>query len=182
MHEIIGILLLVLTILHLWVNKSYFNSLTKGKYTLNKGIMLVINFSFLITMFLSLLLGILASKSLFPFFNLGNSTIARLHKTFSYISLIIMGLHVGINFNFMFGKLTKKLNKIVLAIIYIIIIGIGLLSFIDLDVLKHITGEFGFHKEKSNILINALEYLSISMSFAIVMDKIYNLTKKIKKD
>ncbi len=179
LHEIIGILLIVLLCLHLWENKVYFKNLTKGKYTMNKIIMLIINASFLITMLLSIVFGILSSKSLLAFLNIGNKTISKLHIIFSYISLIIMGLHIGINFNAMFGKLTKKLNnKIVLNIIYIIIVILGILSFLDLDLYEHLIGEYAFHKENGNLIVNTLEYLCVSISFAIMMDKIYSLTKK----
>ena len=128
-HEIIGIILLILFIIHLILNMQYIKNIQKGKYNLKRTIMLIVNILFMITFSLSLLFGILSSQNLLTFMNINNMNIIKLHKMFSYISLVIMGIHLGINFNAMFGKISKIIkNDIVLYIISIIIIGFGIYS------------------------------------------------------
>jgi len=51
-HEIFGIGLLILLIIHLILNKNYIKNILKGKYNTKRYIMLIINLSFFITFFL----------------------------------------------------------------------------------------------------------------------------------
>ena len=182
-HEIFGICLIVLVILHLIFNRNYFKTIFKGKYNLKKTIMLIINAGFMITFILSMIFGLLSSQELLKFLNIGNLRIVELNKILAYISLIFMGLHLGINFNAMYGKISNKIkNKILIYLIDLIIIVIGIYSFISLDILKHITGEFGFSILEGNIIINILKYLSIIMMLAIIMNKIYSYKRKENKN
>lgn len=179
LHEAFGICLGILVIIHLILNKNYFKNLFKGKYNSKRIIMLIINLGFFITFILSMIFGILSSHDLLTGLNIHNLNIIKLHKQLAYISLIFMGLHLGINFNAMLGKINIK-NKIVKYIIDILIIVFGIYSFIKLDFIKHITGEFGFSVYDGNIILNILEYLSIILAMAIIMNKTYNLRKKEK--
>ena len=177
-HEIIGILLIVLIIIHLILNRNYIKNIFKGKYNLKRIIMLIINVLFMISFILSCIFGLLSSEELLKFLSIGNLSIISLHKTFAYISLLCLGLHLGVNFNAMFSKLVNIIhNKIVLIIIGIIIIGFGIYSFIDLDFWNHLTGKYGFSIVTGNIIINTLEYLSLIMSITIIINIVY---KKIK--
>lgn len=179
-HEIFGIILMVLAILHLILNKNYIKNIPKGKYNTSRMIMLVINIGFMIFFFVSLLFGLLSSQDLLTFLNINNFTIIKLHKVFGYLSLIFMGLHLGINLNRLFDKLTNKINKYFMMIIEMIIIGLGIYSFIKLDIWKHMIGEYGFSITEGNIIINLLEYLSIILEITIVTHNLYKFIKKGK--
>ena len=182
-HEIFGIILIILLLIHLILNKNYLKNITKGKYNLSRTIMLTINTLFMLTFILSLLFGILSSEVLLKSFNIGSFTIIKLHKICAYMSIIIMGFHLGINFNAMFSKITKRIkNKSLLHITKLIIILYGIYSFIRLDILKHILGTYGFSIIEGNILINIFEYLSIVMMIVLVMNRIYNKIKKGDKN
>ncbi|MBQ8132156.1 MAG: DUF4405 domain-containing protein [Bacilli bacterium] len=177
-HEIIGVLLLILVIIHLVLNWSYMKNLTKGKYSLSRWILLIINLLFFISFFLSLIFGILSSRDLFPNLSLHNLTVISLHKVFSYISLICMGLHLGTNFYVMFGKISKKMNFTLKWILGIFIIGFGIYSFIDLDIVKHITGTYGFSIVTGNIIVSILKYFSVVMMISILTHIIYSNIRK----
>ena len=182
-HEIFGIILIILLLIHLILNKNYLKNISKGKYNLSRTIMLTINTLFMLTFILSLLFGILSSEVLLKSFNIGSFTIIKLHKICAYMSIIIMGFHLGINFNAMFSKKTKRIkNKSLLHITKLIIILYGIYSFIRLDILKHILGTYGFSIIEGNILINIFEYLSIVMMIVLVMNRIYNKIKKGDKN
>lgn len=182
-HEIFGIILIILLLIHLILNKNYLKNISKGKYNLSRTIMLTINTLFMLTFILSLLFGILSSEVLLKSFNIGSFTIIKLHKICAYMSIIIMGFHLGINFNAMFSKITKRIkNKSLLHITKLIIILYGIYSFIRLDILKHILGTYGFSIIEGNILINIFEYLSIVMMIVLVMNRIYNKIKKGDKN
>ncbi len=171
-HEIFGIILVILIITHLFLNRNYIKNIFKGKYNLSRIIMLIINIGFFITFILSLIFGLLSSQELLKFLNIKNLTIISLHKILAYISLIFLGLHLGINFNAMFNKI--KINKIIKIILGIVFIIYGIYSFIKLDILKHITGTYGFSIVEGNIFINILRYFSIVMMLSIIMNFINN--------
>jgi len=181
LHEIFGICLSILVIIHLILNRNYFKNLFKVKYNIKMIIMLIINLGFFITFILSMIFGILSSQDLLTSLNIDNLNIVKLHKQLAYLSLIFMGLHLGINFNAMLGKINIK-NKIVKYIIEILIILFGIYSFINIDFIKHITGEFGFSVYDGNIFLNIIKYLSMILTMAIIANKKYSLRKKENKN
>ena len=119
-HEIIGILLVVLVIIHLALHRKYIKSIHKGKYSLKRKAMLIINVAFIAVFSLTCILGMLSSQYTLTFMNIGNLTTIYLHKIFAYLGVILLGLHLGINLNLMFNKLGKR--KISYALYLIIII------------------------------------------------------------
>lgn len=174
-HEIIGIVLFVLVIIHLILNKNYIKNISKMKSDVSSIFMFIINISFFITFILSIVFGILSSQDLLKFLNVHNVEIISLHKVFSYISLIILGFHLGINFNVMFGKLLKTINNYVCYLIQFVIVIYGIYSFIKLDIGKHITGTYGFSIVSGNIFINILEYLSIILMITFIVNSLYKI-------
>ena len=173
-HELIGIVLLILVIIHLILNKKYILNIPKAKYNLNNILMLIINILLILSFLLTIVFGILSSQETLTFLNIHNLSIIKLHKILGNISLIIIGIHLGINFNSMFGKIIKLIkNNIVNYILGIIIIVLGIYSSIKVDLIKHVIGEYGFGIKEGNIIINTLEYLSIIMMITILINYIY---------
>ena len=127
LHELIGIALLILVIVHLILNKNYLLNILKAKYNVRSIIMLITNILLIISFLLTIVLGILSSGETLTFLNIHNLTIVKLHKILGNVSLIVIGIHLGINFNAMFGKITKLIkNNIVNYILEIIIIMLGI--------------------------------------------------------
>ena len=60
-HEIIGIGLIFLIILHIKYNKNYFKAIPKGKYNLKRTIDLIINMGLLISLSITIISGIFSS-------------------------------------------------------------------------------------------------------------------------
>lgn len=177
-HELVGIILLILVIIHLILNKNYLKNIFKSKYKPKNVIMLAVNVLLVISFMITTIFGLLSSQDTLTFMNINNLDITHLHKVFGYISLIIVAIHLGINFNAMFGKLTKLINnKIILSIIGIVIIVLGIYSFNKVDFWNHLIGKYGFGLTTGNFIINTFEYLSIIMMITIITNIIY---KKIK--
>ena len=79
----------------------------------------------------------------------------------------------------MFGKIINKIkNKYLLYGIFILIIILGVYSFIKLDFWLHLIGKYGFSIVTDNIFINTLEYLCIVMMIAIIVNFIYKEGRK----
>ena len=161
-------------IIHILFNKKYLINIFKIKHNTKTIIILITNIILVISFLLTTIFGIMSSKEILTFLSVHNLNIIKLHKIFGYISLIIVGLHLGINFNSMFGRITKLINNdIVNCILGIFIVILGIYSFIKVDYLRHLTGEYGFSINIGSLIISILEYLSIIMMIVIIANFIY---------
>ena len=93
-HEIVGISLIFLIILHIKFNKNYFKAIPKGKYTLKRTVDLIINIGLLLSLSITILSGILSSLNSFKSFKIGKYKMSNIHKSYSILSLIFLGLHL----------------------------------------------------------------------------------------
>ena len=140
LHEIFGTLLLVLFIVHNTLNINFYKNIFKRKYNSHRIVITTIDLTFLLCMIFTIILGIPISEKIFEFLGLnGNMTIRKLHTIFGYWGIIILGIHLGLHFKMIFGKLMKKADnnkilKIGLYIIQIIIIIYGITCSEDFDV------------------------------------------------
>ena len=166
-HEIIGIGLIILIILHIYLNRNYFKSIKKGKYNFKRSFKLVINITFLIVFILTCIFGILSSQ----FLSIGSLTTIYLHKIFAYLSVLLLGLHLSTNINPLMAKIPYK------KIIFPIFIIFGIYSLIQVDFWNHLTGRYGFSITTGNILINSIYYIGIVLMI-IALVNLDKLTQK----
>lgn len=108
LHEIIGIGLVFLIILHLKFNKRYFKSIFKGKYNLKRTIDLIINLGLMISLFITIITGILSAIKTLRDIKIGNYDMPHIHKYSSIISLIFLALHLLTTHK----KLLRELKKL----------------------------------------------------------------------
>jgi len=159
LHEIIGILLILLLIIHLLQNRKYIKSIS-GK---NRKILYFTNILLLITFSTTMILGLLSSQ-LIPILNIHLIITNYLHKILAYITLIFVSIHLGQNLNKMLYNINIRVKQVITVIISIF----GIISFMDVDYINHITGNIGFATNNTNIFINSLEYLSIILTIALI--------------
>ncbi len=150
-HEIIGICLIILIIIHLYLNRKYLKGINKGKYNRKRKIMLAINIAFMAVFILSCAFGLISGQ----FIDMGNLTTIYLHKILAYLSVILLGLHLGINMNGLVKKIKYK------KAIFPIIILFGIYCLIQVDFWNHLTGNYGFAMITENIMINSIYYTGI---------------------
>lgn len=106
-HEIVGIGLFFLIILHLKFNKRYFKAINKGKYNLKRTIDLIINIGLMISLVITIISGIFSAIKTLKGLKVGNRKISQIHKSSSIISLIFLALHLIITRK----KLARELKK-----------------------------------------------------------------------
>ena len=171
-HEIIGILLIILVIIHLILNKNYMKAITRKKHTLKQKALLVVNISFLIVFCLTSLFGILSSQYILTPVNIGNLSIISYHKILAYINIILLGIHLGFNIEKMF----KTDNKLI-YIVDIIIILFGAYSLVQVDFYNHLIGNFGFSQSTGNVMLIIIEYLSIILMITVITKTVISFSK-----
>lgn len=106
-HEIVGIGLFFLIILHLKFNKRYFKAINKGKYNLKRTIDLIINIGLMISLVITIISGIFSAINTLKGLKVGNRKISHIHKSSSIISLLFLVLHLIITRK----KLARELKK-----------------------------------------------------------------------
>lgn len=164
-HEIIGITLILLLIIHLIQNKTYIKTITQAR---TQKLLLITNTLLLITFTSTIITGLLSSQTM-TILNIHIITSNYLHKILAHFTLTLISIHLGLNIKFILNRIKEKIsNKHVQQIIAAIILLLGIISFIQVDYINHLTGNIGFSANNTNILINILQYLSIILSTAII--------------
>lgn len=102
LHEVLGILWLILVLTHIGQNRQWFAALRRGRWPLLRIIGTVINMSLLLLMLVIVGAGSGISNHLFkdimPMDIQRSIMIHQLHVSLPYALLILMGLHWGLHF------------------------------------------------------------------------------------
>ena len=199
-HEILGVCLFILWVIHIVLNRRWYASLAqasklitstnandrrsygaifKGKYKPYRIMQTVINCGILICTIFLMVSGIILSNHVFTFLGiesgLGFARIAHLLASHWYY--LFMSLHIGLHVGRLFQNATAK---IIPCIILTLISAYGLYSFIARGVWKYLILQqqfFFFDLERGYILF-ALDYISIIILFATISHLIASRLKK----
>lgn len=108
-HEITGVAMLVLFILHHILNGNWYRALTKGKYRSGRVLLTVVDVVLLVDMLLLMFSGIAMSRHVFRFLDIPVSKAwARgMHMTASYAGFLLMGFHIGLHYGMIMGMVKK---------------------------------------------------------------------------
>lgn len=98
-HEYIGAGMLILFLIHNFLNFRWYNELIKGRYTVLRVIRTAVNFLCLAVMLIQAYSGIVLSRYLFAALpiNGGMATARVLHLAGSYWSFVLMSIHLGLH-------------------------------------------------------------------------------------
>ncbi len=109
-HEWIGALMFLLFLCHHLLNRHWYKSLTRGRYSPSRVLSSVVNLLLLIIMLALMWSGIAQSKYLFVFLpHRGGASIARtFHLAATYWGFVIMSFHTGLHGG-IFLKMGKKM-------------------------------------------------------------------------
>lgn len=177
-HEILGISVIVLFIIHQILNINYYKNILKGKYNKLRIAYLIIDILLLIMMIVMILSATFISRYTLKFLNLSNDSLGReLHILSAYSIYMLIGLHIGLHYNSIV-KL-KKENKIVLNIFMCLFaIVFGIQGFINKEFINKLTLQnlYPIYSEQ-NFLMILIDYIGILIMFVMVGYGIYNLLK-----
>lgn len=119
-HEIVGLFICMLFIIHCLLNKKWISAIT-AKFS-SKSLPSKVRFGYIIDLLLLIsflfiiISGIKTSQVLFPFIaDAKDSPWRNIHHLFSGVSIILVGIHLGLHWNFvsdMFKKMIRIPQKI----------------------------------------------------------------------
>ena len=187
-HEVIGISIFVLFVIHHILNRRWIATITKGKYSPLRIIQTILVFVILILMIGSMVSGIILSDNIFKFVKVtGVSMLARqVHMFCAYWGFMVMSVHLGIHWNMtvaMAGRLFRKSSALrsglakgaaVLIAVY------GIYAFRKRQIGNYLLlkNHFLFFNYGESVLLFMLDYLAV-MSFVIWIS--YYISKLLKR-
>ena len=187
-HEIFGVVMFVAVGVHLYFNRRQIFSLNRRSWTRQKIFSTLIFFLLAVLFMIIFVSGVCMSNFIFKDFIpqeiQRNMTIHQIHVAMPYIFLMLVGLHIGIHWQEIFGRLSNilKINKksmlykISARILIFILICFGVYgSFLnrmgDRILMKHIFAT----PATSHSLGVFVFFIFSTMSIYVVVGKILNL-------
>lgn len=170
-HEVVGVVVLVLFIVHNFLNRRWYKAILKGKYNVRRILQLGINILFLVTMVLMMTSAVLISSDLFPFFPINNDMMLRqIHVQTAYWGFVIIAVHIGLSWGMIINSIrrmtgingTSRIGTIALRILAVLIVPYGVHSSLEGDMGSKlfIYSPFGWFNDDSTISF-LIEHLSI---------------------
>ena len=165
-HEVTGTLMLALFILHHWLNRGWWKSLFRGKYSPQRVFRTALNLSLLLFMICQPLCGILMSKHLYTFLPTdGVSSVARaIHLPLANWGFVLMSLHAGTHLDTMLPKEKKAVILSFLAAISLY----GIYTFFKRQIPAYmfLRLPFAFFDYSEARIFFFADYLSVMVLFA----------------
>jgi hypothetical protein len=97
-HEVIGVILLVLFIVHNILNRRWYKTILKGSFNIRRLLSITVNLLFLVSMATVLISSVPISREMFSFIPINNDmTFMQIHVMTSYWGFIIMAIHIGMS-------------------------------------------------------------------------------------
>ena len=176
-HQICGISLIVLWVVHIVLNRRWYSSLFKGKYQPYRIMQLVVNCGVLICALLLMISGLLMAWFIPADWVGGALGFARTtHLLAPHWYYIFMAFHIGLHGAMIASKMI--IHGLVPRIICILISLYGIYAFILRGVWKYMFGlqQFFFFDFNRGYVLFALDYISIIVLFGTT---VYYLGKLI---
>lgn len=112
-HEWIGLVFCALGILHMTINWRWYKNVLNGKYSFRRSLNAILNLSLPIGLLVLCVSGIMNSRHLFSFLNLkGSMEIRQVHSFVAYWGIILLGIHIGIQWIKVLSVLKDKTGTV----------------------------------------------------------------------
>ena len=97
-HEIAGTFLFLLLARHVYINRSWFRNLRRGKYDTRRRIIVLLHAAIIANMLVLFATSLAISQSVFTFLDIPETvTVRDLHWVAAYWLAIIVGIHLGLH-------------------------------------------------------------------------------------
>lgn len=185
-HEIIGTITFVLFIVHNILNIKWYTSILKGKHNFQRIFHIIVNLLLFIAMIGIMVSSIIISSNVFSFLNIQTTMFGRrLHMISTSWGFVLMAIHVGLHLNSIMNKLNTKMKKSTFEYVYyfiqIILVGLGIYSFINLKMWEEmfLLIDFKFFDYEQSPIIFYSKYIILLIALAIVIYSIFALIRKV---
>ena len=173
-HEVLGIAMFTLFVIHHVLNAGWYKGIIKGKYNVVRITMTITNMAMLVLMLLQIIAGIVLSKHVFSFVGLtiGTGTFRLIHLAVPYWLFVLTAFHLGLHCKMMLaafsrGKSFEKWSAWICRIIVFCMAAYGAHAFIrrqfpDYMFLK---SQFAFFDFSEPLVRFIVDYLAVMILF-----------------
>jgi hypothetical protein len=107
-HELVGVSILVLFIVHNILNRRWYRTVLKGKNNVFRVLNAAVNLLLLIAMVLLMVSAVPISRTVFAFVPVNGGMLARqIHVLAAYWVFILMSVHLGMHWGMVIGAMSK---------------------------------------------------------------------------
>ena len=146
-HEVVGLVLLILFVVHVVFNRKWVSRVFSGKMKTGRSkATLVVNGLLILSWLVVMVTGVLVSKKLFPF---QVSSLNPLHFFSAALALVMTGIHFGLHWNYFWGWIGKRIRlpKVVAVILCVVILAFGGYRVVTSSFGRWIVAPFTAHEE-----------------------------------
>ena len=186
-HEILGVITFVLFIIHNIINIKWYKSIFKGKHNFQRTFHIIINLLLFVAMIGMMISGIMISADVFSFLNIQTTMFGRmLHMLSTSWGFVLMAIHVGLHITGMMNKVNSKMKNSTFEYVYyfilVILVGLGVYSFINLNLWEDmfLVNHFKFFDYEQSPIIFYLKCLLVIIAIALIIYSIFALVRKVK--
>ncbi len=187
-HEILGTILFVLFIVHHLLNYRYYKTVFKGKYSVKRIIITLVDLLLLIDMICIIVSAINISSDVFSFLNIDTKIWGRkLHMLSTSWGFVLMSIHLGLHLKTLINKVNNKMKNSTLEYLYyfivLLIIIYGIYSFIKLDFISDmfLLNAFKYYDFSISPIIFYLHVISASLFISLIIYFINSFIRKKEK-
>ena len=157
-HEILGVVLFILWIVHVIWNRAWIKGVLKGKYNALRIVRTVINAGVIVCVLFLIISGVMLSNHVFSWLGIesGASFARNAHMLASHWYLVFVSLHIGLHLSlFIRGKVAMGITLALAAY--------GIYAFVARGLWKYLTLQqpFFFLDLECGYLLFALDYIAI---------------------
>ena len=169
LHQICGISLIVIWVVHVVLNRRWYGSLFKGNYQPYRLMQIIVNLGVLLCALFLMISGLLMAWFIPADWVGGALGFARItHLLVSHWYYIFMAFHIGLHGAMLASKI--KIRGLATQIICLLISLYGIYAFIIRGVWKYMFGlqQFFFLDFERGYVLFALDYISIIVLFGTI--------------
>ena len=165
-HEILGVALFVLWVIHIVWNRAWIKGFLKGKYNALRIVRTVINVGVIGCVLFLIISGVMLSNHIFSWLGIesGASFARNAHMLASHWYLVFVSLHIGLHLSlFIRGRVATGIAAALGAY--------GIYAFVARGLWKYLTLQqpFFFLDLERGYLLFSLDYIAIMAMFAMAM-------------
>ena len=173
-HEILGLCMVTLFIVHHALNWSWHKHLFKGRYTAYRTVLTLLDCLMILVFIAQAVSGIMMAKHVFPDLpHVGKRSFARvLHLLGAYWGFLLICLHAGMHMTNVIRKWKSKtgLARILPAVLALCISGYGVYAFIKRGLPRYMTlqEQFVFFDFEEPLVLFFLDYAAILLTLVLL--------------
>ncbi len=187
-HEWIGIIMTSLLIAHHLLNRAWYAHLFKGKYSLFRLVLVILDMVLLVIMSAQAVSGIMMAKHTLEFLpHVGRRSTARVvHMLGAYWGFTLTGVHSGMHMQGVLAKLyTGSIwRKRLLRVLTVLIAVYGVYAFIQRGLPGYMSGrtQFAYFDFSEPLAFFLIDYAVMTLTFMLLGGGLARLLRKPNKN